>query len=104
MGDTACWAGARGLVAPTQDERKARTAYGRGKRPNGEAGAGAAGPNNREVRREEKKFLFIFLNTIFNSKFNSSLNPFEVLIKPNHHKIKIQQHVCTNMLLPCDKF
>jgi len=75
-----------------------------GKRAVAEAGAGAAGPNDREGRGEEKKFLFIYLNTIFKSKFNSNLNPFDVLIKPNHHKINMQQHVCTNMLLPYDKF
>ena len=70
-----------------------------GKRATVEAGAGATRPNDREGRGEKNKFLFIFLNTIFKSKFNSNLYPFEVLIKPNHHKINMQQHVCTTMLL-----
>ena len=63
-----------------------------------------SGPNDMEGRGDENKFLFTFLNTIFKSKFNSNLNPFEVLIKPNHYKINMQLHVCTNMLLPCDEF
>ena len=36
--------------------------------------------------REEKEIPFYFLKHIFKSKFNSNLNPFEILIKPNHNK------------------
>ena len=52
------------------------------------------------MRKEGGKFSFSFIfKQIFKTKFKSDSNSFESLIKPNHHKINMQQHVCTNMFL-----
>ena len=53
----------------------------------------------REKKIKKEKNSFLFLEHIFKSKFKSNLISFEILIKPNHHKINMQQHVCTNKLL-----
>ena len=50
----------------------------------------------REREKEKKeKIPFLFLEHIF--KFKSNLISFEILIKPNYHKMNMQHHVCTNM-------
>ena len=56
-----------------------------------------SGPEfGRGRKKRKKKISFLFLVHNFKSKFKSNLISFEILIKPNHHKMNMQQHVCTN--------
>ena len=79
------------------EEREREPAAAVGGR-NGLAGhTGLRGKNKAEwdiIRERDKekkeKIPFLFLEHIFKSKFKSNLISFEILIKPNHHKMNMQ--------------
>ena len=57
----------------------------------------AARAKSRKGRRKIIKLLFYFLKHHFKSNLISNSILLQISIKPKHHKINMQQHVCTYM-------
>jgi len=74
---------------------------GRKGRPRGRVGW-AFGPKQGGER--VFSFSFLLFQSHFNTLFKNKLNYFEFCIKSLIKINKMQQHVCSNMLLPYDKF